>query len=213
MRWFSPSIVTAPTGTISNSDFSEVAGIKSDDFAQSESRFNIIKDAVVSDVEFYLRRAVFHQRRRYEAICHDWEAARTEFFLEPIDPGSATDSPPTIPSVTVTDMDGVVTALEHTVLPAGILLSSVWRPVRGDRLRIEFDCGFRPGELPAGLKYCILAECQHRYERVVNQAGGTPSGWLPGGQGMKLADPGELRRWRAYNEPLVVDLVEGRACP
>lgn len=198
MRWLPIEVPTPPTAEFNAEEIRRFSGLKSDSVA-FEDRFLLeVGRGVVADVEFYCRRAIFEQRRRFTAVGSVTDRPRQRFRLEPRAAAPA-------PTVTLNN-----TALASTNHPEGVMLAEAWEPEEDDRLVIEFDAGYAAsGAVPEGLRYGILAQIQHRLERLSVQSGGTPTGWLPGGQGMKLADPGNLLRWRAYNEPLATEFVQG----
>ena len=190
MRWSPLTVVAAPNGELTLPDVRAYIGIKSDNQGH-DPLLNRIRRAVVADAEYYLRRAVFAQRRQFTAFGEvDGEAERRFFNLEPL----------TGPTASLNGEDVSVTMMGASVLS----LDTAWMPMRGDTLTLTYDAGYQLGALPADLHSALLAECQRRYEREVVPAGtGDTQGPL------KLIDTGSLLRYRAYTEPLNVDHVEG----
>ena len=204
MRWSPLSIVTQPVGELTRGEVRSFIGLKADNTAH-DALLDVIRTGVVADAEFYLRRAVFSQRRRAMGeVVADCEPERRVIYLEPLSGVAAADpeaSPPTEGDVVISG-----TARAFSLLVDGIRFDEPWIPARGDVISITYDAGYPPAGLPGDLRYALLAECQRRYERRVN-----PRGGQDGEDGMlKLDCMGKLGRYRAYNEPLNTDLVIGR---
>lgn len=190
MRWSPLEVVTPPTGELTLADVRAFVGLKSDNVARN-SLLDTIRRAVVADAEYWLRRAVFAQRRRFTAWGdHDGEGVRQGFNVEPLE------------NLTVTLNDAVV---QFSIRYNFVALERPWRIKRDDALTITYDAGYPPGALPPDLQSALLAECQRRYERAVVPAGGADGAKAP----EKLDIAGSLARYRAYHEPLVASHVEG----
>ena len=193
MRWGPLQVVQAPVGDLPLAEVRSFLSIPADKTCD-DALLNRLRRAVVSDAEFYLRRAIFAQTRMFDGRAGAWEPARHRLTLEPV-----------LSGVTVTAAGAAQTGFDvagDTVYFAdpGLMLDD------GDVLSVRYTAGYPPGGLPADLLAALLSEVQRRYERRTATEGAEGSRPL-----VKLIDTGALSRYRAYNEPLNADLVVGGA--
>lgn len=189
MRWSSLTI-TNPRGELSRGEVRDYIALKSDNTGHN-ALIDRIRFAVVADAEYYLRRAIFTQRRSFTGWVDSYvERARRSFQFEPLTNATFRINGAARPFT----MRGDDT----------IRLNEVWHPNHDDTLEVTYDAGFSVGLLPADLHEALLAECQRRYERMSAPAAGASDEKAM----LKLAPSSGLTRYRAANEPLVYYLVE-----